>query len=460
MKRRPQMALVHMVSLTFLKKPDLQCRFQTTQRPTAPLGSRILTDPSRVFEHNMWDHIQWTPEQEDLARQKAEENSSVKLSMEEQVRFDKDANRYWDEFYKAHQNKFFKDRRWLFMEFPELLPQKTHKYNEIDLESKSTSILCSHVSLQTQTKLDGIIRMHATPFETPQIADSVERTRTNEGMKLDDKKQDQQWTDRLKDQGYFPGTDFTFKIFEVGCGAGNSVFPILSKICDTSTFLYCCDFSACAVDLVMSHPLYNASKCYAFVHDLCDEASSTYPFPDGSIDVILLVFVLSSIHPERMQMVINRLSKLLKPGGMILFRDYGRYDMSQLRFKKEGSRPETLTVLLPIDAAWPAVFYQHFVWLPEFPASADFLVFARTDSVIACLRPCRCLFGNFYVRGDGTRVYFFSKEEIAHIFISAGLKEVQNLMDRRLQVNRKKKIAMHRVWVQCKYQKPFTANLN
>ncbi|XP_062908306.1 mRNA N(3)-methylcytidine methyltransferase METTL8 isoform X2 [Mobula hypostoma] len=408
MKRRPQTALVHMVSMTFLRKPDLQCRFQTTRQPTAPLGSRILSDPSRVFEHNMWDHIQWTPEQEDLARQKAEENSSVKLSMEEQVRFDKDANRYWDEFYKVHQNNFFKDRRWLFLEFPELLPQRTHKCNEIDLESKSTSILCSHVSLQPEKKLGGIIRTHATTtFETPQKADSVERTRTNEGMKLDDEKQDQKWTGRQKDQGYFPGIDFTFKIFEVGCGAGNSVFPILNKICDPNIFLYCCDFSACAVDLVMSHPLYNASKCYAFVHDLCDEASSTYPFPDGSIDVILLVFVLSSIHPERMQMVINRLSKLLKPGGMILFRDYGRYDMSQLRFKKG-----------------------------------------------------RCLFGNFYVRGDGTRVYFFTKEEIAHIFISAGLKEVQNLMDRRLQVNRKKKIAMHRVWVQCKYQKPFTTDLN
>ncbi|XP_051882888.1 mRNA N(3)-methylcytidine methyltransferase METTL8 isoform X2 [Pristis pectinata] len=405
MKRRPQMALIHMVSITLLRKPGLQCRFQSTQRPTVPLGSRILSDPSRVFEHNMWDHIQWTPEQEDLARQKAEENSSVKVSMEEQVKYDKDASSYWDEFYRAHQNKFFKDRRWLFLEFPELLPHRTHKYNEVVLESKNTSILCSHVSLQTQTKLVGISRTQAKKtFETLRNADSVERT--IDGMELEHKTQDWKWTDRQKKQGYFPGIDSTFKIFEVGCGAGNSVFPILSKVRDPSTFLYCCDFSAYAVDLVMSHPLYNASQCYAFVHDLCDEASSTYPFPDGSIDVILLVFVLSSIHPVRMQMVINRLSKLLKPGGMILFRDYGRYDLSQLRLKKG-----------------------------------------------------RCLFGNFYVRGDGTRVYFFTKE-IAHIFISAGLKEVQNLMDRRLQVNRKKKIAMHRVWVQCKYQKPFTNDLN
>uniref|UniRef100_UPI00398EF6DF tRNA N(3)-methylcytidine methyltransferase METTL8, mitochondrial isoform X2 n=1 Tax=Pristiophorus japonicus TaxID=55135 RepID=UPI00398EF6DF len=410
MKRKSQAVLVHTVSFTLLRKLGLQCRFQSNRRPTAPLGSRILSDPSRVFEHNMWDHIQWTPEQEEVARQKAEENSSVRVSLEEQVKYEKGASNYWDEFYRAHQNKFFKDRRWLFLEFPELLAERTLSWNEVVKEPTSISILSSCVSLQAphstspeQAKLDGFNRTHAKQkcSETIQKANSVEETKgTNNGTDLEHKKQNWNRTDRQKNPGYFPGIDFTFRIFEVGCGAGNSVFPILGEIRDPSTFLYCCDFSARAVKLVKSHPSYNASQCYAFVHDLCDEAGTTYPFPDESIDVILLVFVLSSIHPERMQIVINRLSKLLKPGGMILFRDYGRYDMSQLRLKKG-----------------------------------------------------RCLFGNFYVRGDGTCVYFFTKE-IANIFISAGLKEVQNLMDRRLQVNRKKRIAMHRIWVQCKYQKP------
>ncbi|XP_007888138.2 mRNA N(3)-methylcytidine methyltransferase METTL8 isoform X1 [Callorhinchus milii] len=405
MKR--QMIFVHSVSVAWLRNLRCQCRFQSRSRPVAPLGSRILSDPSRVFEHNMWDHIQWTPEQEELARQKAEENSRVKVSLEEQVKYEKDASKYWDGFYRTHQSKFFKDRTWLFREFPELLPDGILARNG----AKKAAIIPkfnSHSSSQTQSSTisKGAKCDCFSSTQTEQILSDVVSTNSTECTKpvydITVTAHEEQSCNNLgkhKNLGVFPGFGPGFRIFEVGCGAGNSVFPILAEMRHSDGFLYCCDFSPYAVDLVKSHPSYNAVHCNAFVHDVCDE-TDTYPFPDESIDVILLVFVLSSIHPERMPEVVKRLSKLLKPGGMILFRDYGRYDMSQLRLKKG-----------------------------------------------------RCLDGNFYVRGDGTRVYYFTKEEIANIFISAGLKEVQNLVDRRLQVNRKKKIAMHRIWIQSKYQK-------
>ncbi|XP_078117992.1 tRNA N(3)-cytidine methyltransferase METTL8, mitochondrial isoform X2 [Sander vitreus] len=308
-------------------------------------------------------------------------------------KFDTEASQYWDKFYEMHQDKFFKDRKWLFLEFPELLPSgaKSQAMNRCLDDQQASYPQPSGSSTDNETRH----QQHNGPTHYHRNTDtSNPQTESHQGAALETIEDAIQTTT-------FPGQRASFRILEVGCGVGNSVFPIVNSIKETDAFLYCCDFSTCAIQLVKDHPDYDDSVCHAFVHDICEEMAS-FPFPPQSLDVILAVFVLSSIHPERMQGTLNRLSTYLKHGGIFLFRDYGRYDFSQLRFKKG-----------------------------------------------------RCLSENFYTRGDGTCVYFFTKDEVHNLFSNAGLEEVQNLEDRRLQVNRGKKVVMHRVWMQSKYRKSY-----
>lgn len=74
------------------------------------------------------------------------------------------------------------------------------------------------------------------------------------------------------------------------------------------------------------------------------------------------------------------------------------------------------------------------------------------------LKKEQCLPANFYVRGDGARVDFSTQDEQDTLFTTAGLKKVQNLVHRRLQVNRGKQLSMDWVWIQCKYRRPLLSS--
>lgn len=372
---------------------------QTTK---TPFGTRYLTDPEKVFEHNAWDHMMWTEEQIDAAKKKIEENSQTQVETEKQELFETEADRFWDEFYSKHQNRFFKDRHWLFKEFPELSTQEV-------MEEKSSSTEETNAASHTDGSKNNVECHQKIPKNTCPLERGLENVTT-----VMDGDVDPHLSNRLDQEkcgndsqagseaGNFPGSRCKRRFLEVGCGVGNTVFPILQTNNDPDLFVYCCDFSSVAIDLVKTHPDYNPSRCHGFVYDITD-TDAAVPFPENSLDIIILIFVLSALHPDKMQSAVNRFARFLKPGGLLLFRDYGKYDLAQLRFK-----------------------------------------------------PGRCLSDNFYVRGDGTRVYFFTQDELKNMFTAAGLVEEQNVMDRRLQVNRGRQITMYRVWIQCKYRKPLT----
>ncbi|XP_023305207.2 methyltransferase-like protein [Lucilia cuprina] len=287
-------------------------------------GNRFLTKEDDVFTHNAWDNVEWDEEQEQQALQAVAKNSTVKMPETDKVKFKSEADKFWDSFYGVHQNRFFKDRHWLFTEFPELAP-----------------------------------------------------------------KQD---------------TSEPRSIFELGCGVGNTILPILKYSQEPELKVYGCDFSATAIDIFKADPLFDAKRCEVFVMDATLDEWQV-PFELESQNIIVLIFVLSAIEPQKMQRIAENCYRYLKPGGLLLFRDYGRYDLAQLRFKSG-----------------------------------------------------KCLEDNLYVRGDGTMVYFFTQEEVRNLFTKAGFVEEQNVIDRRLQVNRGRMLKMYRVWIQTKYRKPLAEN--
>ncbi|XP_065090564.1 tRNA N(3)-methylcytidine methyltransferase Mettl2-like [Ochlerotatus camptorhynchus] len=320
------------------------CDYEFTRYRKKPrIGERFLKDPWRVFDFNTWDNVEWGEEQEQVALEGVTKNSTVKLTVEDAHKLELEAD--WDKFYGIHQNRFIKDRHWLFTEFPELAPRNTKDAPERVFPEGVEGITSKVADLQ--------------------VNPSMERT-----------------------------------IFEIGCGVGNTVFPILKYSVEENLKIYASDFWKQAIQILKESKEFDEKRCEAFVLDGTAD-NWDVPFEENSIDIIVLIFVLSAIDPERMQHVANQISRYLKPGGLLLLRDYGRFDLAQLRFK-----------------------------------------------------PGKCLKENFYVRGDGMLVYFFTQDDLRTLFQNAGLVEEQNIVDRRLQVNRRRMLKMYRVWVQIKYRKP------
>lgn len=167
--------------------------------------------------------MKWDEEQEQKALDSVSKNCQVTLSPEHIQKLEDEAGQFWDAFYDIHENKFFKDRHWLFTEFPEL-----------GGDSASAG----------------------------------------------------------------PATD-NLRIFEIGCGVGNTILPILKYNADPNLRVFGCDFSKKAIDILQNHAEFDKNRCQAFVLDATADNWDVVPFEENSLDMIVIIFVLSAIHPEK-----------------------------------------------------------------------------------------------------------------------------------------------------------------
>ncbi|KAG1874381.1 S-adenosyl-L-methionine-dependent methyltransferase [Suillus subluteus] len=267
--------------------PKLSSSVHDINAEKPPFGSRFLTQDSDVWTQNAWDHVPPPEDQTETITASLARQRLAPVPDDDKKNYNAKPAKYWDNFYKTNADNFFRNRKWLHLEFPELLAA-------------------------------------AEP-----------------------------------DAG-----DVT--ICEIGCGAGNAAFPLLTANQNPNLIIRAYDYSTHAVKLVQTNALYSSppvGKIEAAVWDLSSLDTLPPGVEPGTVDIIILVFVLSALHPDEWGKAIANIHKMLKPGGLVLFRDYGRHDLTQLRFKSG-----------------------------------------------------RLLEDNFYIRGDKTRVYFFELDELALIF--------------------------------------------
>uniref|UniRef100_A0A804LDG6 Methyltransferase type 12 domain-containing protein n=2 Tax=Zea mays TaxID=4577 RepID=A0A804LDG6_MAIZE len=230
-------------------------------------------------------------------------------------KYERDARRYWDIFYRRHEDKFFKDRHYL----------------------------------------------------------------------------DKEWGK------YFKGRDGEKKVvLEVGCGAGNTIYPLLSTYPDI--FVHACDFSPRAVNLVKKHKDFKADRINAFVCDIASEQLTENVEP-SSADIVTMIFMLSAVAPDKMPIVLENVRSVLKHGGRVLFRDYAFGDLAQERLMSKGQQ----------------------------------------------------ISENFYVRGDGTRAYYFSNEYLVDLFSKCGLTLEEICVHNKQVENRSLELVMNRNWIQATF---------
>ncbi|XP_071803016.1 tRNA N(3)-cytidine methyltransferase METTL6-like [Asterias amurensis] len=187
-------------------------------------------------------------------------------------------------------------------------------------------------------------------------------------------------------------------LLEVGCGVGNAVFPLLDE--NKQLFVHACDFSPRAVQFVKENAAYDPARISAFQCDITKDPLVAQ-IPECNVHIVTMLFVLSAIHPDKMAAALRNIYEVVRPGGCVLFRDYGLYDHAMLRFSKGHKLAE-----------------------------------------------------QFYVRQDGTRAYYFTEEMLSKLFSEAGFEVCQNEYVLRETVNKKEGLCVPRVFVQGKYSKP------
>lgn len=122
--------------------------------------------------------------------------------------------------------------------------------------------------------------------------------------------------------------DPNITIGEIGCGCGSALIPVLRD--NPTATAVACDVSATAISVFQDSAMPGAGIDAGRVRLSVDDFPNTTPFDDQSLDVVMIIFTMSAFHPRDMKRVVRTVQRALRPGGLVVVRDYGLYDMAQV----------------------------------------------------------------------------------------------------------------------------------
>jgi methyltransferase-like protein 6 len=205
-------------------------------------------------------------------------------------------------------------------------------------------------------------------------------------------------------------------VLELGCGVGNSAFPLMRANLDL--FVVAVDCSPTAIECLTRNEEFDERRCRAFCADLGntegpltkEKVGAERFVANESVDAVTGVFFFSALDADAFARVARECARVLKKNGLVLFRDYSKEDV-------KGTDTD--------DRA------------------GDEINFA----------PGQKIDEDAYVRGDGTLAVFFDEQFVTRVFEDAGFVGRCERVTHSV-TNRKLGITFERHFVQGRFVKP------